>query len=85
VAYTVTVPDKVTRRLDRLQPKLRRGLSRTIDALAGNPFPTNAERMKGQHQGKLRIPVGGWRIVYTVDVAERMVFVLDVDTRGDIY
>ena len=36
-------------------------------------------------RGHRRLRVGDWRIVYRVDVAERVVFIVAIDHRKDIY
>jgi len=36
-------------------------------------------------RGHRRLRVGDWRIVYRVDVAQRVVFVVAIDHRKDVY
>lgn len=37
------------------------------------------------HKGVFRLRVGHYRIIYTVDHGELLVYVVDADNRGDIY
>lgn len=37
------------------------------------------------HKGLYRLRIGNYRIIYTVDHGQLIVFVIDVDNRGDVY
>jgi mRNA interferase RelE/StbE len=55
-----------------------------IQALAENPRPRGVERVQGT-QGGLRVRVGDYRILYTVDDAQQVVTISRVRHRRDVY
>lgn len=61
----------------RIRDKLRRLAD---DPLALNP---NVRRLTGRAGYRLR--VGDWRVVYDVEVARVVIWVIDIGPRGDIY
>ena len=62
----------------------RQAIRRAIEALAEEPFPRGAKKLRG-HPGLWRIRVGGWRVVYTVEDDLLLVLVLMIAARGDVY
>ncbi|MBQ1393332.1 MAG: type II toxin-antitoxin system RelE/ParE family toxin, partial [Lachnospiraceae bacterium] len=42
------------------------------------------KKLKG-HSNLLRLRIGDYRIIYTVDNGEYIILVIDVGNRGDIY
>jgi mRNA interferase RelE/StbE len=55
-----------------------------IQALAENPRPRGVERVQGT-QGGLRLRVGAYRILYTVDDGQQVVTIARVRHRRDVY
>ncbi len=60
----------------------RQAIRRTIEALAEEPYPRGAKKLRG-HPGLWRVRVGGWRVVYTVE--DDRLLVLMIAARGDVY
>ena len=63
------------------QPDRRRilvAIAKLHDGLAGDIKP-----LKGRDEWRLR--VGGWRIIMSVDMSERIITIKYVDVRGDVY
>lgn len=54
-----------------------------IEALAENPRPPGCEKLSGQE--KYRVRQGVYRIVYQVDDEQRVVLVVKVGHRRDVY
>ena len=67
-----------------LDKPVRRRLGEAVDALAADPRPAAAKMITGAH-GVLRIRVGDYRVVYTIDEGELIVLVLDAGHRSEIY
>ena len=67
--------------IDRL-PKPEK--ARLVTAIAQLPDGEDIKPLKG-HSNLLRLRVGGYRIIYSVDNGQLIVYVIDVDNRGDIY
>jgi mRNA interferase RelE/StbE len=72
---------KALRKLDRTaQARLLAALA----LLQGDPRPSSAKALTG-HPGYLRIRVGDYRVVYTVEDARLLVLVLAAGHRSSIY
>lgn len=56
---------------------------RRIEALAENPRPAGCEKLSGQE--KYRVRQGVYRIVYQVDDEQRLVVVVKVGHRREVY
>lgn len=63
---------------------LLRRLSTAIQALADDPHPPNAGKLRGV--GDIwRIRVGNWRICYAIEDDRLVILILTVARRGDVY
>ena len=63
------------------QPERRRilvAIAKLHEGLNGDIKP-----LKGRDEWRLR--VGGWRVIMSVDITERIITVKYVDVRGDVY
>ena len=67
-----------------LDKPVRGRIGEAVDALAADPRPAAAKMITGAH-GVLRIRVGDYRVVYTIDEGELIVLVLDAGHRSEIY
>lgn len=70
----------------RIPPERAAQVRRAIDALAEDPRPDGARKMRGT--GGLedwRIRVGDYRVVYRVDDEAREVLILAAGHRGSVY
>ncbi|GAB3979148.1 type II toxin-antitoxin system RelE/ParE family toxin [Actinoallomurus acanthiterrae] len=83
-AYSIAVRASVEKQLAALDKPVRRRVVSAITALATEPRPPGAIPLKGA-PGVLRIRVGDYRIIYSVDDAELIVLVIDVGHRRQIY
>ncbi len=82
-SYRLLFKESVAKDLRPL-PKadVARVLSR-IEALAENPRPAGCEKLSGQE--KYRVRQGVYRIVYQVDDEQRLVVVVKVGHRREVY
>ena len=75
------VIEKRAEKFIRKQPKLvQERLLRAIYQLPQG----DCKPLKG-HEGVFRLRVGDYRILYTVDNGQMIIFVIDAGNRGDIY
>jgi mRNA interferase RelE/StbE len=82
-AYSLVFKASVQKDFEGIPKKdLRKILSR-IKSLAGEPRPHGCEKLTGQN--RYRVRQGGYRIVYAVQDEERIVIVVKVGHRKDIY
>ena len=59
-------------------------LSAAIKALADEPHPPTAGRLRGVDE-VWRIRVGNWRICYAIEDDRLVILILTVARRGDVY
>lgn len=51
-----------------------------------NPFfSKNVKKLKGSLHGLFRYRIGDYRLFYTIDSERKIVFIVDIDHRKDIY
>jgi mRNA interferase RelE/StbE len=82
--YRIALRAGVEKQLAALDKPIRIRVAAAIDALANDPRPQGAIHLQGSH-GVLRIRVGDYRIIYTVNDDELLVLVVDVGHRSRIY
>ena len=79
--YRIVLKKKAKKFIDKL-PKNER--IRIVSAIEKLPNGEDIKQLKG-HNNLLRLSVGEYRIIYTVDNGECIILVIDVGNRGDIY
>lgn len=79
--YTIIIERKAKKFIDSMHPKDR---TRIVDVIEKLPNGEDIKPVKG-HPGLLRIRVGDYRIVYTINKGELLILVVDAGNRGDIY
>ncbi len=86
MTYRVTVAGAVRRYIARLAPKLQERIISRIDDLAANPYDHELSKpLKGQLRDKRSSDLHELRIIYEVDDEIRVLAVIDIGPRGDIY
>jgi mRNA interferase RelE/StbE len=84
VKFTVRVAGPAARYLSRLsEPAHGRVLAR-LDQIAEDPYGRHTKPLHGAG-GRRGARVGGLRIVFTVDRDQRVVDVVEIGPRGEIY
>ena len=75
---------KVLQRMDR---PLRMRIHEAIKGLTLTPPQGDIKPMQGKPEGRFRLRVGGYRVIYRYDQDGTMtiLFIIDVGPRGDIY
>ena len=84
VRYRIKWRPRARKTFLALDKPVRRRIGAAVDALAANPRPPAAKMITGAH-GVLRIRVGDYRVLYSVDEGELVVLVLDAGHRSEIY
>jgi len=85
VSYEVRFEKAAERDLDRLPPDVQRRIIPRIEALADDPRPPGAEALHGQLRGLTKLRVGRYRISYEIDDEQRLVTIIEIGHRRDIY
>jgi mRNA interferase RelE/StbE len=82
--FEVLIKPSAVKEIEALSPrKLGQQIVRRIQGLVDDPRPPGLQKLSGRDRYRLR--QGAWRIVYGIDDAERVVIVVRVAHRGDVY
>lgn len=79
--YQIIIKKKAKKFIDKLSANERK---RVVSAIERLPDGEDIKKLKG-YDDLLRLRVGDYRIIYTVDNGKLIVLVVDIDNRGDIY
>ena len=79
--YRIIIKKKAKKFIDRLPKNERVRIVRAIEML---PNGEDIKKLKG-HNDLMRLRVGEYRIIYTVDNGELIVYIIDADNRGEVY
>ena len=84
--YRVRLKPAAERALKKIkdQTALRR-IAHAIDGLAINPRPPGAQALQGEDTSILRIRIGDYRILYTIEDKALLVLVVKVGHRRGVY
>lgn len=81
--YSLLIKPSAVKELEALPPKDRRRIVTRIEGLASDARPHGCEKLSGQEQYRVR--QGDYRVVYSVDDGIRVVLVVKVGHRRDVY
>jgi mRNA interferase RelE/StbE len=82
--YDVFIKPSALRELESVgSRKLRRNLAEHIQALADNPRPPGCRKLGGGDQYRIRR--GAYRVVYSIEDERRIVLVVKIGHRRDVY
>lgn len=84
MAYRIEIDRQALKALAALPRKIQRQIAKRIDSLAQDPFPPDAQQIKGQ-EAIWRIRSGNYRIAYTVRQNVLCILILHVGDRKDFY
>lgn len=79
--YQIIIKKAAKKFIDRLPINEKR---RIVSAIERLPDGEDIKKLKG-HDELLRLRVGEYRIIYTVDHGQLIVYVIDAGNRGQIY
>jgi mRNA interferase RelE/StbE len=85
VKYEIRLSHRAQRDLDRLDKPTQKRVMRRLEQLADDPYdPRLSAPLSGV--GNLRKSrVGAWRIIYQVSEEPKIVFVVMIERRGQVY
>ena len=82
--FRVSVAHEAEKILDRLDRPTELRVRARFVQLADNPFDPRLSAPLADRPGIRKSRVGGWRILFTVDRDAKAVYILSVDTRGQV-
>ena len=84
MTYAIEVLPAAERDLRKVHPQMRARIRGAVLKLAAEPRPPGARALKDR-PGYLRVRVGDYRIIYTIEDDVLRVFVVRVGHRRDVY
>ncbi len=81
--YRIELRPAAVRSLRKLDPQVRRRVQGAIALLAQNPRPPGARALQGRPG--IRVRVGDYRIIYTIEDDVLVVVVVRLGHRRDVY
>lgn len=84
MSYQITWSARARDHFLKLDKPARQHVSAAIDKLASDPRPSGAKALTGM-RGVLRVRVGDYRVLYTIDDDAREVWLEDVRHRSKVY
>lgn len=70
--------------LKKIPPNIQQRLLKKISLLSQNPRPSGVKVLKGE-KGLLRIRVGDYRIIYTIENKLLIITIIQIGHRREIY
>ncbi|HEY85030.1 MAG TPA: type II toxin-antitoxin system RelE/ParE family toxin [Chloroflexi bacterium] len=82
-SWRLEIHRKAEKEIQRLPKEIIRRIVPAIMSLAVEPRPLGSGPVKGKNLSKIR--VGNYRVIYRIDEQERLVTILRVGHRKDVY
>ena len=83
--FRVSVAHEAEKILDRMDRPSEQRLRARFVQLADDPFDPRLSAPLADRPGIRKSRVGGWRILFTVDREAKAVYILSIDTGGQVY
>jgi mRNA interferase RelE/StbE len=82
-SYRLLIKPSAGKDLEAVPKRDRAGIVERISELASDPRPSGSEKLSGDD--RYRVRQGAYRVVYSVDDTTRMVIVVKIGHRKDVY
>lgn len=82
--FNIVVRESVLKDLRKIPKPFLKNINKKISDLSANPFPASFKKLTGS-KGLYRIRSGDYRIIYGVNVKDRLVAIQYIGNRKDIY
>ena len=84
--YEVLISHEAEKYYKGQDKNTKRRLNKCTDNLCKEPlFGPHIKRLHGELEGKYRYELGGFRIVYEVNIKDKIVEIKSIRGRGDVY
>ena len=83
--YKILLNRQPTNYYKKCPAPIARRLNKCLTRLQENPFGPGTKKLEGELRDFRRIRAGGIRVVYRVDEAQKLVMVISILPRGDVY
>jgi mRNA interferase RelE/StbE len=85
VNFRVSVVHEAEKILDRLDRPTEQRVRARFVQLAVDPFDSRLSAPLADRPGIRKSRVGGWRVLFTVDREAKVLYILTIGTRGQVY
>jgi mRNA interferase RelE/StbE len=85
MTYTIEISTSAAKAVDKLEKANRLRVVGAIELLSVDPRPPGAKMLRGGEQGRWRVRIGDYRIVYAIEDDRLLVLVLRVAHRREVY
>lgn len=82
--YSVEVKPAARKELEALPNPILARVVRKLESLADVPRPAGCKKLKG-YKDQWRIRIGDWRVVYLIDETVRLVSIVRIAHRREVY
>ncbi len=82
--YSVEVKFSARKELNALPDLVLARVVRKLDSLADVPRPAGCKKLKG-YKDQWRIRIGDWRVVYLIDETVKLVSIVRIAHRREVY
>ena len=83
--YTISIKPSALKEINKLSQPIIKKIGKAIDNLSKNPRPDGVKKLKGSDEELYRIRIGDYRIVYSIEDEIKIIDILKVGHRKDIY
>ncbi len=83
--YTVKITSRAQKDFKHLDPPIQKRVKEAILSLETNRTPQQFKPLMGRSVAQFRLRIGDWRVLYDVYDEDRVVLILRVGNRKDIY
>ncbi len=83
--YNLALREQAQRDLARLDPPVRRRIAERLDWVAEHFDEIQPEALTGPHAGLFKIRVGNYRVLYQFDRVARIITIVRVRHRREVY
>lgn len=82
--YSVEVKPAARKELEALSDPVLARVIRKLESLADVPRPAGCKKLKG-YKDMWRIRIGDWRVVYLIDETVKLVSIMRIAHRREVY
>ncbi len=79
--YRLKINPRIRQDMRLVPARIKADVIAAIDDLINDPYPPQAEELRDHYRGIYKIKIDGWRIFYTVDEADKSIFLVNVQRR----
>ena len=85
MAYILEIKNKAQNEIKNLNKRIRTRVVQEIYKLKDEPRPRGCKKLKGELRNCYRKRIGKYRILYKINDNERLIIILRVRLREDVY